>query len=384
MTLMHRASILSVLTLLFAASTIHATPRRPLPEEHRVGAYTLSVHLPDQYNESTKSFPVVFAMDGDASFDEFVSASLARKGEMESIVVGVGFGLALPERRDRRIREYIPEPVADLPGSGSASILLEALESKLIPFVEDRYRTQPGSRMLAGHSLGGLFTAWVMLERPDLFDKWVILSPSLAVTDLSASLDGYRIDGAHEIPNVILAVGSEENPERMKAPAQRFAEALKAHSISVDVLEIAGADHAGIVTDGLDSVFSVSSDEEEVRAAVEGYFEGIMTYDADLLRRVFHPDARIMTFLPTGDGPRTTRAYYNRTLASWLAFAEGTPPSDTSQYSNRIVSVDIAGNAAMVKTVLEWPEIRYVDYLSLLKMEDGWRIIAKIWHQEAP
>jgi hypothetical protein len=40
------------------------------------------------------------------------------------------------------------------------------------------------------------------------------------------------------------------------------------------------------------------------------------------------------------------------------------------------------GNAAVVKTDLEWPNIHYVDYLSLLKIDGEWKIVNKIWHQE--
>ncbi|MDX1661850.1 MAG: nuclear transport factor 2 family protein, partial [Gemmatimonadota bacterium] len=52
------------------------------------------------------------------------------------------------------------------------------------------------------------------------------------------------------------------------------------------------------------------------------------------------------------------------------------------RYDNRITAIDVDGRAAMAKTVLEWPEVRYVDYLSLLKIDGEWRIVNKVWDQE--
>ncbi|WP_044469979.1 nuclear transport factor 2 family protein [Mannheimia massilioguelmaensis] len=44
----------------------------------------------------------------------------------------------------------------------------------------------------------------------------------------------------------------------------------------------------------------------------------------------------------------------------------------------RIDSVDITGYAAIAKVVTEnWHGARFVEYMSLLKSETGWRIIAK-------
>lgn len=118
------------------------------------------------------------------------------------------------------------------------------------------------------------------------------------------------------------------------------------------------------------------SEETAIRKAVQGYIDGIMTYDAPLLRRVFHPEAVVTASLPRGE--------YRRPFAEWIRFTEGRAPQDTSGYVNRIVRVDHDGTAAIVKTRLEWPTITYVDYLSLLKIGGEWKIVAKIWHQEPP
>jgi ketosteroid isomerase-like protein len=118
-------------------------------------------------------------------------------------------------------------------------------------------------------------------------------------------------------------------------------------------------------------------DEDAIRETVQRYFDGIMRYDADLLRQAFHPDAQIMASFP---GAR--RTYYNGSLEEWLQFTTGEAPADPSAYTNTIVSIDIAETAAVAKTDLVWPDVHYVDYLSLLKIDGTWKIVNKIWYQE--
>lgn len=63
--------------------------------------------------------------------------------------------------------------------------------------------------------------------------------------------------------------------------------------------------------------------------------------------------------------------------------AEGWQPQT---WEHRIPLVDVTGNAAVVKIELfriqgEEKQHVYTDYLSLLKLEDGWKITDKVYHQ---
>ena len=51
------------------------------------------------------------------------------------------------------------------------------IEKELIPFVESNYRAND-YRILEGHSLGGLFAASAFMDNPDLFDGYIVMSPS--------------------------------------------------------------------------------------------------------------------------------------------------------------------------------------------------------------
>ena len=44
--------------------------------------------------------------------------------------------------------------------------------------------------------------------------------------------------------------------------------------------------------------------------------------------------------------------------------------------------IDVTGGVAMVKVELSQEgELVYTDYLSLIKFDSGWRIVAKVYHK---
>ncbi|NND79466.1 MAG: alpha/beta hydrolase, partial [Maribacter sp.] len=66
----------------------------------------------------------------------------------------------------------------DIPQSGGAPDFLQFLEKELITFVESNFRTHP-YRLLEGHSFGGLFSTYALMNKPALFDAFIIQAPAL-------------------------------------------------------------------------------------------------------------------------------------------------------------------------------------------------------------
>ncbi len=117
--------------------------------------------------------------DGDAHLlhTSGTVAFLARNNRMpEMIVVGIP---NTDRTRDLSPThpKIIPEP-PNLRTSGGGDNFLKFIETELIPHIEKEYRTQP-YRVLAGHSLGGLFAVHAMVARPELFNAYVAVSPAL-------------------------------------------------------------------------------------------------------------------------------------------------------------------------------------------------------------
>jgi predicted alpha/beta superfamily hydrolase len=68
--------------------------------------------------------------------------------------------------------------VTAFPTSGGADRFLDFIQTEPIPEIEKRYRTAP-YRIFAGHSVGGLLAIHALITRPDLFNAYIAVSPSL-------------------------------------------------------------------------------------------------------------------------------------------------------------------------------------------------------------
>ena len=122
---------------------------------------------------------------------------------------------------------------------------------------------------------------------------------------------------------------------------------------------------------------TATTEEEAIEAAVENYFAGMMQGKPALLETAFHPESRLIGVAADGQAMIIP-------FESWAANWEGRAPRDLSTHVNKIVEIDFHGNAASVKTDLVWPNVRYIDYLSLLKVDGEWKIVNKIWTEERP
>ncbi|HKY29692.1 MAG TPA: alpha/beta hydrolase-fold protein [Pyrinomonadaceae bacterium] len=144
---------------------------------------TILVRVPAAYETNKARYPVIYMTDGNAHIAHTGSTVefLARNGRMsEMIVVGIV--------NTDRTRDLSPTHVTttvgggntalQFPTSGGADKFLKFIETELIPEIEKRYRTQP-YRILAGHSLGGLFAVHAMLSRPEVFQSYIAVSPAL-------------------------------------------------------------------------------------------------------------------------------------------------------------------------------------------------------------
>ena len=62
--------------------------------------------------------------------------------------------------------------------SGGNEQFFNFIQQELMPYMEANYKTSP-FKIFAGHSFGGLTAINCMLTRPDMFDAYIAISPSL-------------------------------------------------------------------------------------------------------------------------------------------------------------------------------------------------------------
>jgi hypothetical protein len=117
-----------------------------------------------------------------------------------------------------------------------------------------------------------------------------------------------------------------------------------------------------------------ASDADAVRVPLENYIKGHATGDGEFMRKAFHTEGNLIF---VRDGKFTTRSF-----ADYIAGFTGKPAADEASRKRSIESVDISGTAAVGKIILDYPSVRFVDYMSLLKINGEWKIVTKIFYAE--
>ncbi|MEP3389356.1 MAG: alpha/beta hydrolase-fold protein [Reichenbachiella sp.] len=140
--------------------------------EHLEEERTYQVSLPQSYDTTQTRYPLLVVTDGDYRFEYttgLVDFLVKQMLMPEVIIVGIPnvdrSGDLTPTRTDR----------GETTGGGEQ--FLKFIETELIPEVESKFRTSK-LRTLAGHSLGGLFSAYAYLSNSS-FDSYLASDPAL-------------------------------------------------------------------------------------------------------------------------------------------------------------------------------------------------------------
>lgn len=182
--------------------------------------YQIFVSLPDDYATSDRAYPVLYVTDANYAFP--VIRSIARRvgdggaGLEDFILVGLSYAVGDSPTVSRR-RDYTPTPRGrsqDPELHGEAAGYARYVETRVIPFVERTFRTDPGRRIFMGHSYGGLLGAHILFARPTLFHGYILGSPSLWYDSRHMMTVERRYAETHDdLPaNVFLYIGEFETP----------------------------------------------------------------------------------------------------------------------------------------------------------------------------
>ena len=117
-----------------------------------------------------------------------------------------------------------------------------------------------------------------------------------------------------------------------------------------------------------------NAEEAAVRQTVEQYLYGLKHNEVESFKKAFYPEAKLFFVKRDNQlGQLSQEQWYKGFAASAGKEEKG---------DLRITAVDITGNAASVKVVEVYDTSKYTDYLSLLKLEGGWKIVNKIYVAE--
>ena len=240
----------------FPPHTIGNSQLRVLPVNAAGRHYQLHIGLPGNYAKDTgQRYPVVYVTDAYWDFEKLdtIRGCLTYdKVAPEFIIVGLGYAGDKLDYGNLRRWELSPVQFGDggPEASGHAADFLTTIEKEIIPLIEREYRVDSSYRVLAGASLGGLFTLYSMYSKPDLFQAYIAATPAVTLANdwLFDYEKAFAKSGQPLKTRLFVSVGENEWAQHL-AGIKRFNERIAARklgSLDYQFRVIDGERHAGM------------------------------------------------------------------------------------------------------------------------------------------
>ena len=155
--------------------------------------YPIDVFVPHE-PAPAEGFPVLVVLDGHRYTNMFFEAmqNQLRIRQKTNVIahILVSVGHQQDDTTNRRFYDFTaPAAAYHFPlrhgrqmkavRAGGAVDFQQFLAHELLPMIHAQYDTNPQKVSLFGHSLGGLFSLWCYLTKPQLFQQYVAVSPSI-------------------------------------------------------------------------------------------------------------------------------------------------------------------------------------------------------------
>ena len=128
---------------------------------------TLLISLPEGYDNSKQTYPVLYVLDGEkGTLVEAVASAnpYANSYCPEMIIVAIKI-----TRRNRDV----------LPGTDTSPRFLKFITEELFTYIKKEYRADDNQRILYGASNAGVFVLFSFLDNPDNFSGYIASSPTI-------------------------------------------------------------------------------------------------------------------------------------------------------------------------------------------------------------
>ncbi|MFC3712977.1 alpha/beta hydrolase [Sphingoaurantiacus capsulatus] len=279
---MIRAAFIALLLATPAAVAAQVTPVPDAPVLHRTSIFDMKSDTGRTFRifvaepkiaPPPGGYPVFYVLDGNwmfATATDTIRALERRPGGSPAIVVGIGYpeGAEVNKERALDLTPRLGSPEPKQPGTGNAEAFMRFIETKLKPEIDKRYDINAARETLFGHSFGGLFTLYALINKPTLFDNWVAASPSIWFEDKLMQKGNVRRRLAPKLgvtgatPRVLITAGEFEQaadpdfpPGRVEVLLERkqidngreFAEFLQQPGVTAKFELLAGEDHGTVI-----------------------------------------------------------------------------------------------------------------------------------------
>ena len=184
---------------------------------------TLNIYLPQKFDK-TKSYPIIYLLDGSMNEDFIHVTGLVQFFNQmysmpETIVVGIA---NIDRKKDFTFHTDLKDLQKDYPTTGHSDKFINFLDKELKPYIESHFKTT--DNYLFGQSLGGLLATEILLKKPELFNNYFIISPSLWWDDESLLKQAPQLlSKIKDIKKFIyISVGKGEHPVMVKDAEDLF------------------------------------------------------------------------------------------------------------------------------------------------------------------
>lgn len=130
------------------------------------------VKLPRNYNNSNKSYPVLYRLDGDLDLFTETVGTTNRLVNMDEAIPDM---IVVMIENTNRNRDMMPTNTSFFTSEPGADNFKKFIEKELVPNVNSSYRTT-NEKLLCGQSLSAIFTIYYFLTSPNSFNSFIACS----------------------------------------------------------------------------------------------------------------------------------------------------------------------------------------------------------------
>lgn len=182
--------------------------------------FKISIAFPSDYFSSDSSYAVLYLTDANSGFAGVTQMLRILQWNDEvpkMLIVGIGYS-SDSLSGILRSRDYTPTIIPDsmshhLP-TGGASKFVSFIKEELMPFIRKNYRASSDASY-AGVSYGGLLGLYILFHEPSIFQRYIIVSPSVWFDNRITLKYAEEYAHAHTYLNakVFMCVGELEETE---------------------------------------------------------------------------------------------------------------------------------------------------------------------------
>jgi uncharacterized protein len=201
-------------------------------------SFVISIQLPQEYDvDKNVNYPAVYMLD--ANFHFPILAAIVKQYEMAGmlppmILVGIGYK-SFKLMDSLRTRDYLYPaalPSDEINAIGGGQKFNDFICNQLIPYIDSSYKTIKTNRSLLGHSFGGYFSLYALLNQAEngktVFTNFAAASPSLWYNKfyLNQLTNKLKNRTNTDTLNILLTAGGLENAEWDIAPGTKLSESI--------------------------------------------------------------------------------------------------------------------------------------------------------------